>query len=228
MDHAYGLEVPERIDEVCHPTRTALIVYDMQVGIVSQIAAGRSTVERVQEVLQAARDTKLRVFFTRHMSLPNEVAGVSQLRRAKAWQGVDRAVDTKPAFPRDSPQFQITPELAPLPSEAIVDKITMSAFARTYLDIALRDCGIKSFSLGGKRPGGWDRTDGAACGRSRVHPGRGHRRVRIRRRRRRRTRAGRAGICRRCAPSRQRNDHRPVQAFQPRPVAGVGTKKGES
>src|SRR5262249_5073750 len=117
MDHAYGLEVPERIDEVCHPTRTALIVYDMQVGIVSQITAGRSIVERVQQVLQAARDARLRVFFTRHMSLPNETAGVTQLRRAKAWQRADRAMDTKPAFPRDSPQFQITPEIAPLPEE---------------------------------------------------------------------------------------------------------------
>jgi biuret amidohydrolase len=70
-------------------------------------------------------------------------------RRAKAWQGVDRAADTTPAFPRDSQQFQITPEIAPLPSEAIVDKITMSAFAGTYLDIALRDCGITSFGIVG-------------------------------------------------------------------------------
>src|SRR5262249_21172363 len=60
-----------------------------------------------------------------------------------------RAAATKPAFPRDSPQFEITPEIAPLPSEAIVDKITMSAFAGTFLDIALRDCGINSFVIAG-------------------------------------------------------------------------------
>lgn len=149
MDRAFGLEIPATLDEVCHPSRTALIVYDMQVGIVSQIAAGRAIVERVRRVLQAARDGGFRVFFTRHMSLPNEVAGVSQLRHAKAWQHLDRAADTAPAFPRDSHQFQITPEIAPLPSEAIVDKITMSAFTGTYLDIALRDCGINSFAIVG-------------------------------------------------------------------------------
>jgi nicotinamidase-related amidase len=149
MDRAFGLDIPTTLDEVCHPSRTALIVYDMQVGIVSQIAAGRAIVEQVRQVLQAARHGGFRVFFTRHMSLPNEVAGVSQLRRAKAWQGVDRAADARPAFPRDSHQFQIIPEIAPLPNEAIVDKITMSAFAGTYLDIALRDCGINSFAIVG-------------------------------------------------------------------------------
>src|SRR5215472_832549 len=91
MDRAFGLDIPATLDEVCHPSRTALIVYDMQVGVVSQLAAGRAIVERVRQVLQAARSGGFRVFFTRHMSLPNEVAGVSQLRRAKAWQRVDRA-----------------------------------------------------------------------------------------------------------------------------------------
>jgi biuret amidohydrolase len=149
MDRAFGLDIPAIIDEVCHPSRAALIVYDMQVGIVSQLATGRAITDRVRQVLQAARAGGFRVFFTRHMSLPNEVAGVSQLRRAKAWQGVDRAADTTPAFPRDSHQFQIIPEIAPLPSEAVVDKITMSAFAGTYLDIALRDCGSNAFAIVG-------------------------------------------------------------------------------
>jgi nicotinamidase-related amidase len=43
----------------------------------------------------------------------------------------------------------LVPELSPLPSEAIFDKITMSAFEGTPLDIALRDCGINSFIIVG-------------------------------------------------------------------------------
>src|SRR5262245_11368931 len=149
MDRAFGCEVPGDLDEVCHPTRTAFIVYDMQAGLVSQIADGDAITARSRQVLRAARESGFRTFCTRHMSLPNECAGVSQLRRAKAWQRARSAADTIPAFPPDSPQFQITAELAALPSEAIVDKITMSAFAGTYLDIALRDCGINSFVIAG-------------------------------------------------------------------------------
>jgi nicotinamidase-related amidase len=37
----------------------------------------------------------------------------------------------------------------PLPSEAIFDKITMSAFEGTPLDFALRDCGINAFAIAG-------------------------------------------------------------------------------
>lgn len=149
MDRAFGLEIPATLDEVCHPARTAVIVYDMQAGIVSQLATGPAVVARVRALLQAARASGFRVFFTRHMSLPNNIAGVSQLRRAKTWQGVDRAAATVPAFPRDSAQFQIASDIAPQPNEAVVDKITMSAFAGTYLDLALRDCGINSFVIAG-------------------------------------------------------------------------------
>jgi len=149
MEHAFGLGIPLTLAEVCHPRRTAVLVYDMQVGIVSQIANGRQVVERVRSVLKAAREGGYRVFFTRHMSLPNEVAGVTQLRTAMAWQHVDRVDRVKPAFLRDTPGFQITPELAPLPTEGVIDKITMSAFVATPLDIALRDCGINSFVIAG-------------------------------------------------------------------------------
>lgn len=149
MESAFGLDIPLTLAEVCHPQRTALIIYDMQVGIVSQIADGHRVVGRVRGVLEAARTAGYRVFFTRHMSLPNEVAGVIQFRTAMAWQRVDRVDMVKPAFLRDSVQFQIVSEIAPLPSEGVMDKITMSAFEGTFLNIAFRDCGINSFVIVG-------------------------------------------------------------------------------
>src|SRR5207248_5490664 len=91
----------------------------------------------------------LRVFFLRHLSLPRELAGVSQLRMAKAWQRVASVAEVRPWFLRDSPGFQLAPELAPLDSEAVLDKITMSAFEGTPLDIALRDCGLSAFAIVG-------------------------------------------------------------------------------
>jgi nicotinamidase-related amidase len=45
---------------------------------------------------------------------------------------------------RDAPGFQILPELQPHPSEGVFDKLTMSAFEGTWLDFALRDCGINA------------------------------------------------------------------------------------
>ena len=135
------------------PQRTVNVVDDtelrMQVGVIRQIQNGPELVARVKLVLEAARLAGLRVFFMRHMSLPNEAAGVFQLRIAMAWQRVESVAEVKPWFLRDAPGFELAPELNPLPSEVIFDKITMSAFEGTPLDIALRDCGINSFIIVG-------------------------------------------------------------------------------
>jgi biuret amidohydrolase len=149
MESAYGLEIPQNLVEACNPRRTALLVYDMQIGIIGQIRHGRELVVRVKQLLETARAAGLRVFFMRHMSLPKEAAGVVQLRMAMAWQKVGTTADVKPWLLRDSPGFQLVPELSPLPSEVVFDKITMSAFEGTPLDIALRDCGINSFIIAG-------------------------------------------------------------------------------
>jgi len=127
----------------------ALLVYDMQVGIVSQLPDGPEVTAQVAEVLRAAREGGFPVFFSRHMSRPKELMGVFQLRQAMTWQRVDRAEDVEPWFPRDSPQFQIVPELEPLPSEAVSDKIAMSAFSGTFLNMALRDLGLDAFAICG-------------------------------------------------------------------------------
>src|SRR5437763_2947239 len=149
MESAFGLEIPQDLTDTCNPKHTALLVYDMQVGVIRQIKNGPEIVARAKLVLEAARAAGLRVFFMRHMSLPKEAAGVFQLRMAMAWQRVSTVADVNPWFLRDSPGFQLLLELSPLPSEVIFDKITMSAFEGTPLDIALRDCGINSFIIAG-------------------------------------------------------------------------------
>jgi len=149
MQHAFGLNIPQTLDDVCDPSSLALIVYDMQVGIVKQVKDGAQITSKVLQLLSAARAAGVRVFFTRHLSLPKDLMGAFQLRTAMAWQRVMTVEEIKPWFLRDAPGFQIVPELEPLPSEAIFDKITMSAFEGTPLDIALRDCNIRAFAIAG-------------------------------------------------------------------------------
>jgi nicotinamidase-related amidase len=149
MQRAFGLSIPQTLDDICDPARLALVVYDMQVGIVKQIENGKEITGKVLQVLDAARKAGIRVLFTRHMSLPRELMGVSQFRMAMAWQRVKSVDEVKPWFLRDAPGFHLIPEMNPLPSEAIFDKIAMSAFEGTPLDMALRDCGINAFAIVG-------------------------------------------------------------------------------
>jgi nicotinamidase-related amidase len=88
MKTAYGLNIPQTLTEVCDPQRVALLVYDMQVGILSQIKNGDEIARQVLKVLTAARKTGVGVFFSRHLSLPKELMGMFQFRMAMVWQHV--------------------------------------------------------------------------------------------------------------------------------------------
>jgi nicotinamidase-related amidase len=149
MQRAFGLNIPQTLDDICDPARLALIVYDMQVGIVKQIENGQQITDKVLQVLNAARKAGIRIVFTRHMSLPRELMGVSQFRMAMTWQRSKSVDEVKPWFLRDAPGFHLIPQMTPLPSEAVFDKITMSAFEGTPLNIALRDCGIDAVAIVG-------------------------------------------------------------------------------
>jgi nicotinamidase-related amidase len=149
MKSALGLNIPQTLEEVCEPKRTALLVYDMQVGILGQIKYPERIIRQVLRVLTAARKQAYACSFRAIFSLPKELMGTFQFRTAMAWQRVNSPEQVNPWFLRDNRGFQIAPELALLPSEGIFDKLTMSAFESTWLDIALRDCGINAFIIVG-------------------------------------------------------------------------------
>jgi nicotinamidase-related amidase len=144
-----SLSIPTTLEEFCDPRRTALLVYDMQLGICGQVKESARIVERCQLTLATAREAGMRVIFTRHLSCPREWMGTTQLRTAMAWQRTDDPENVKPWFLRGSPAFEITPELAPRADELILDKLSMSAFEGTPLAFALRDCAILSIAVVG-------------------------------------------------------------------------------
>ena len=144
-----GLQIPENLSDAVRPDRTALVVYDMQAGILRQLPHGEAVLKKVLAVLDLARSAGVRVIFMRHMSLPKRWAGTFQLRQMMGWQRKTSPDEVEPWFLRGNPAFELAPELAVREDEAILDKITMSAFEGTPLSIALRDCGVTSFIIAG-------------------------------------------------------------------------------
>src|ERR1700759_737680 len=149
MDQRNGLEVPETLEEICRPDRLALLIYDMQVGILGQIADADRVVAKVGEALAAARAAGVRTYFTRHVTLPVELMGVAQLRMWRTWQQVERVEDVTSPFLPDAPQTQIVGALAPTEKEAVLDKLTLSAFAGTPLELALRGAEVRALAIAG-------------------------------------------------------------------------------
>ena len=149
MEHLHGLSVPRTLEEACDPTRLALVVYDMQAGILGQIADRDRVVAQVVRTLEAARAAGVRTVFMRHVTLPTALMGAAQLRMWMSWHHAGRAADVVSPFPADAPHTALIPELSPNAQEAVIDKVTMSAFEGTPLDIVLRDCGVTAVAIVG-------------------------------------------------------------------------------
>jgi len=149
VDRFNGLDIPESLEDALDPASLALVVYDMQVGVLAQVADGDRVLANVLRVLTAARERRVRTVFLRHYFMPTALQGVFQLRQSKVWQRAARAADTQPLIPHGSPGFELAPELAPRADEAVIDKIAMSAFEGTPLGMVLRDCGVRSYLIAG-------------------------------------------------------------------------------
>ena len=143
------LEIGKTLEDFCRPERMALVVYDMQVGITRQMKNGAEITGQVLKVLDAARAGGFPVIFLRHLSMPKPLMGAFQTRQAMAWQRTDDPDAVHPWFLRGTPGFELVPELQPREDEAILDKITFSAFEGTPLAMILRDLGLTSFAICG-------------------------------------------------------------------------------
>ena len=110
MEHGFESAVPRTLEELCHPRRMALVIYDMQVGIAGQLPNGPEVTGRVAGLLGAAREGGFPVFFSRHTSLPRRLMGASQVRQQMAWQRTDRPEEVVSPFPPDAPHTGIVPE----------------------------------------------------------------------------------------------------------------------
>lgn len=148
MKSINGLDIPTSLADLATPAKMALLVYDMQVGICSQVES-EGVKEAIATLLDAARATGIRIVFTRHLSLSKAWTGVTQYRTAMAWQRQDDPAKISPWFLRDNPAFEIVPELAPGADDAVFDKLAMSAFEGTPLLFALSDAGIRSLAITG-------------------------------------------------------------------------------
>jgi len=135
-----------KIDRI-HPTRTAMIVVDMQNDFVAQGAAmetpaARAMVPRLSESLCICRDAGIRVIYTAHVH-----------RRDGCDMGVfddmHPPIAQRDALVDGTPGVEIYPELAPAAGEHVIKKHRYSGFFGTDLDIILREWGVDTVIVSG-------------------------------------------------------------------------------
>jgi biuret amidohydrolase len=149
MPSIHGLPIAASLEEACDPKRLALLIYDMQVGICRQVPCGPTITQACMRLRDRCRAAGVLVAYSRHLSLPVQWMGAFQTRMAMAWQRIDDPASVKPWFLRGAPGFELVPELSPRDDEFVFDKLAMSAFEGTPLQLALRDRGITTLAICG-------------------------------------------------------------------------------
>jgi nicotinamidase-related amidase len=121
---------------------TALLIMDVQQGIVDRFASDGTYLPRLASAVSAARAAGIRVIYVTVAFRPGYPEVSEHNRTFAAITGTGRFTDADPAT-------GVPPAVAPAPGEVTVRKLRVSAFTGSDLEVVLRAQGARHLVLAG-------------------------------------------------------------------------------
>jgi nicotinamidase-related amidase len=149
MIECAGKQIPNTLAEIVEPSRTALLIWDMEYAIGPNAFNYKEMLPKLQSLAVLARNVGARVFYSVQtgFDIAKEEAGVWVRIRMKRAKTTD---PQKLLHEKEDPHDrEIITELKPQPQDIIFQKRRPDGFVGTDLDLMLRSNGIKTLLIGG-------------------------------------------------------------------------------
>jgi nicotinamidase-related amidase len=144
-----GKKIPSTLDEIVDPSRTALLLWDMEYAIAPNAFNFQEIAANLKMLAGAAHAAGVQVFYSvqTHFDLAREEAGVWVRLRMKRANVTDVEQLLKEKV--DPHGREIVAELKPEPTDILFQKRRPDGFVGTDFDLMLRSRGIGAIVIGG-------------------------------------------------------------------------------
>ena len=141
--------IPRTLAEFISPAHTALVMWDMQVGLAGKALHADRIVAAAQRLVAAADAAGVLVVWSRHVLPPLDmICGPFKLFLMKK-QRVDHLDALQPAMQEGMAETAFMPGLTPAPHHLVFEKSQPSLFVDTPADLRLKTRGISTLVLAG-------------------------------------------------------------------------------
>ena len=144
-----GKKIASTLAEIVEPSRTALLIWDMEYAIGPNAFNYKEMLPKLQELAALARRVGVPVFYSVQtgFDVAKEEAGVWVRIRMKRAKATDPSQLLKEK--EDPHDREIIAELKPQPQDIVFQKRRPDAFVGTDFDLMLRSNGVKTILIGG-------------------------------------------------------------------------------
>lgn len=154
MFHWGSMEIAETLDELVEPRHTALLMWDFARGLVARAFNSESFVANTKNLLDAARQVRVPIFYSRQSDMAWEDVGPGLIRMRmrddiKARNPSENFKATTPPNKKGTAGAEFVEQLKPREEDIVFEKFLPNAFLGTNLEWRLRARGIKTIVLTG-------------------------------------------------------------------------------
>lgn len=149
MIHFAGKSIPDRLEEIVEPKRSALLVWDMQYDIAARAFNFQEILANIKNLILSARRAGVPVIYSQQTAMELKYETPVWIRRRMQMAKVSDPAQVPARTMEGTRGWEVINELKPQPGDLVFKKRRPSAFIATDLDLILRNRGIGTVVLTG-------------------------------------------------------------------------------